>query len=92
MNLNRFIDRYGDCACDEISFTEVDNVIFSLLSYLNFDGLVSNHSIHPRRLQDVANAFFSKYSFQNKNIYIVKKAIKLFRNIKDTKRYRDLLL
>ena len=92
MNLNRFIDDYGNYSFDDVPFTEVDNVIFASLAYLNLDGFVSKNSFNSRRLQDVANDFFVKYSAKEKNIYAVRKAIKLFRNIKDTKRYKDLLL
>ena len=92
MNLNRFIDKYGYYSFDEVPFTEVDNVIFSALSYLNFDGLVSKNSRGARKLKDVANDFFKIHSHYKKNIYAVRKATKLFQSIKDTKRYCDLLL
>ena len=41
MNLFSFIDKYGCYTFDEVGFTEVDNIIFSLLSYLELDGIVS---------------------------------------------------
>ena len=91
MNLNRFVDKYGDYSFEEVPFTEVDNVLFSALAYLTFDGLVSKSSSNARRLQDVANDFFKIHSKREKNIYAVRKAVKLFYSIKDTKRYRDLL-
>lgn len=91
MNLNRFIDNYGNFSFEEVPFTEVDNVIFATLAYLNLDNLVSNHSLNTRKLQEVANDFFAKYNTKEKNIYAVRKAIKIFRSIKDTKRYKDLL-
>ena len=92
MNLNRFVDNYGMYFFDEIAFTEVDNVIFSALSYLNLEGLVSKDSSHPRKLKDVAYDFFQLHSKKEKNVYAVRKAMKLFYNIKDTRRYGDLLL
>ena len=92
MNISRFIDNYGNSSFEEVPFTEVDNVIFATLAYLNLEDLVSKSSFNAKRLQDVANVFFIKYSTKEKNIYAVRKAIKLFRTIKDTKRYKDLLL
>ena len=92
MNLNRFIDKYGGFSFDEVPFTEIDNVIFSSLSYLNLDGFVSTNHHNKRTLQKVAGDFFNHYSKKNKDIYAIKKAIKVFKNIQDTKRYKDLLL
>lgn len=92
MNLNRFIDCYGNYSFDEVPFTEVDNVILANLSYVNLGGLIPGNGFSFRRLQDVANRFFEGYSKKEKNIYAVRKAIKLFENIKDTKRYKDLHL
>ena len=92
MNLNRFIDTYSCYSFDEVPFTEVDNVIFANLSYINLYGYVSKNRFNPRRLENVANEFFKNYSKKEKNIYAVRKAIKIFNSIRNTKRYKDLLL
>lgn len=92
MNLNRFIDMYGDSSFDEVSFTEIDNVIFATLSYVPFHDCIATNKINKKTINEVANDFFSNYSKKNKNIYAVRKAIKLLDNIKDTKRYKDLIL
>lgn len=92
MNLNRFVDSYGVYTFDEVPFTEVDNVIFATLSYVPFQNNISTTKFHPRRLQDVANDFFSNYSKKDKNIYAVRKAIKLLDVLRATRRYKDLLL
>ena len=92
MNLNRFIDTYSCYSFDDVPFTEVDNVIFASLSYINLDGYVSKNRFNPRRLENVADDFFKDYSKKEKNIYAVRKAIKIFESIKNTKRYKDLLL
>lgn len=92
MNLFSFIDKYSDYSFDEVTFNEVDNVIMSMLSYLNLEGIVSRNSINPKRLSVVGEEFFNKYTSKEKNIRAIKNAIKILRYIKDTKRYRDLLL
>lgn len=92
MNLNRFVDMYGNSSFDEIPFTEVDNVIFATLAYVPFHDCIVTSKINKKTLSRVASDFFSNYSKKNKNIYAVRKAIKLLNNIKGTKRYKDLVL
>ena len=58
MNLNRFIDTYGCYSFDDVPFTEIDNIIFANLSYINLEGYVSKSRFHPKRLEDVGNSFF----------------------------------
>ena len=43
MSILDYIKKYGDMSFKEKTFTEVDNVIFSCLAYINFDGIVSNN-------------------------------------------------
>lgn len=92
MNLFSFIDKYGGYTFDEVAFTEVDNIIMSMLSYLNLEGIVSRNSFSKKRIQDVGIEFFNKYSKKEKNVLSIRNAIKILRNIKDTNRYKDLLL
>ena len=92
MNLFSFIDKYGNYTFDEVAFTEVDNIIMSMLSYLDLEGIVSSNRVNKRTIQEVGDNFFRTYSKEQKNIISIKNAIKVFRYIKDTKRYKDLLL
>lgn len=92
MNLFSFIDKYGDYSFDEIAFTEVDNVIMAMLSYVDLEGIVSKNSFNPKKLSVVGEEFFLKHNQKEKNIRTVKNAIKILRYIKDIKRYKDLLL
>ncbi len=92
MNLNRFIDTYGECSFDEVPFTEVDNVIFASLSYLNLYDIFFTNRFRKGTILEVANLLFQSYSSKNRTIYAERKAIKLLQNIKNTKRYKDLLL
>ena len=92
MNLNKFIDQYGCYTFDEVSFTEIDNVIFSSLSYINFEGLVSSNRYQPVTIQMVGNTICTNYSNYNNDVYAVRKALKIIKTIKDTRRYKDLLL
>lgn len=94
MNLFSYIDKYGCYSFLEVPFNEVDNAIFSALSYLDLEGLVSLNRFHKKTIKEVGNEFFLKKYSKNdkKNILAVRQAIRMLRNIKDSRRYRDLLL
>lgn len=92
MNLFSFIDKYGNCTFDEVAFSEVDNLIMSMISYVDLEGIVSKNSFNKKKLSVVGEDFFKKYNPDDNNIRTIRNAIKVFRYIKDTKRYKDLLL
>lgn len=92
MSMLRYVDGYGCYTFQEVGFNEVDNAVFSSLSYLNLKDIVSPNRFGPMRLCDVAEVYFEKYVEKEKNILAVHNAIKLFRAIKATRRYGTLLL
>lgn len=92
MNLFSFVDKYGNYTFDEVSFTEVDNIILSMLSYLDLSGIVSSNKFKKRKLKEVGKDFFEDSNKFEKRFFTLKNAIKVFKNIKDTRRYGDLLL
>lgn len=92
MNLLSFVDKYGCYTFDEVSFTEVDNVILSMLSYLNLEGIVSSNRYNPQKLKKVGDIFFGMYSKKDAKVLATRNAIKLLRDIMNTRRYGDLLL
>ena len=92
MNLLRYVDSYGCYTFQEVGFGEVDNAIFSSLSYLNLKGIVSPNRFSPMRIRDVATIYFDQVVSSEQNVLAVRNAVKLFRAIKDTRRFGDLLL
>ena len=92
MNLNHFIDVYGDKSFDDVGFTEVDNVIFSALSYINLEGIVPLKRKDAVSINYVGEYIFNNYDEYKKDVYVVRKSLNILMFIKDTKRYRDLLL
>jgi len=92
MNLFTFIDKYGCYTFDEVEFTEIDNVILSMLSYLNLDGIVSRNRYDPRKLKRVGDIFFSLYDKKATTMLAAKNAVKVLKDIMNTRRYGDLLL
>ncbi len=94
MNIFSYIDKYGVYTFDEVPFGEVDNAIFSALSYIDLEGLVSKNRFSKRTIKEVGTDYFKiKYSKKSKkNILEVRQAIKMFRYLKDTRRYGGLYL
>ena len=92
MNLFSYIDKYGDCSFEEMVFTEVDNIIFSSLSYINFNGIVSSNKYKKLTIKEVGDKYFELYPKKKKDLLAVRQAVKMLRYIKDTKRYGNLLL
>lgn len=92
MNLLSYVDKYGCYSFQEVPFNEVDNAIFASLSYLDLNGIVSPNRFSPMKIRTVGELFFQRYSKKKREILAVRNTIKLFREMKDTRRYGDLLL
>ena len=92
MNIFRYIDKYGNISFLEKEFNDVDNLIFSALIYIDLDKYVSNNNFNKRSIQDVGNDYLKNYNKKKKIVIATKIGIKVLRYIKDTKRYKDLLL
>lgn len=90
--IQSYIKKFGHLSFKELEFNDVDNVIFAVLSYLDFDGIID--IFKKVSLNSAARSFFSKYGMKeiNKNIISVKNAAKVLDLIKDTNRYSNLLL
>jgi len=93
MNIIDYVNKYGNFDFKEEEFNDVDNVILSLVSYVNFSGIVSKER-REIRLQDAANRYFETYTKKeiNANIFSIRSAIRLFEHIKDFKRYKNIKL
>ena len=91
-NILDYIKKYSKLSFDELSYNECDEIIFSMISYVNFDGILDHERYKKIKLSEVAKEFFSKYTKKeiNKNILGVQTAIKTLDAIKDSKRYKDL--
>lgn len=94
MNIINYINKYGDITLEERDITEIDKLIFGILSYVKYDGIVSNNKNHKRTIHDVGSAYFKLNDKKKlrKNILAVRSSIKVLGLIMNKKRYRDLLL
>ncbi len=84
----------GDLTFSEAPLNEVDSLIFSMLSYVDFSAVVSNtHSGKAIPLRVAANAFFAKQPEQDNislGLLIPKEIVRLLRVAKETHRFRNV--
>ena len=89
MTLFDYIDKYGDYTFDEKNINEVDNVIFSFLSYVNFHNV---NFVDYESLEKVGEKLFSIDGRGKKQIIAEKDALKIYKAIMKKKRYKDCIL
>lgn len=89
MTLYDYIKKYGNMTFKEKSFNEIDNMIFSLIVYLDFSDLLDGESC---TIEYVANRFFEKnnISLVSASGTAFKDACKCLELIKNTNRYKDV--
>ena len=92
MNLFSYVDKYGNSSFEEMPFNEVDNAIFSSLSYVSLYGIVPSNRYNKIKIREASDKYFSMYPSKQKYIWAVKYAVKLFKAISNTRRYGDLYL
>jgi len=84
----------GDLTFWEAPFNEVDSLIFSMLSYLNMEGIVpATHDRGSVPIQAAANSFFSRYpdlKQANMGVLIPKDIMKMMRALKETRRFKNV--
>ena len=92
--IHDYIKEYGKYSFLEKEFNEVDNIIFSMLSYIDFYNIVPMHNEGSIYLKDAAKLVFKKHDKKeiNKQIIAVKESTNLLSELAETKRYRNLEL
>ena len=87
MSIFDYVDKYGDYSFKEKEFNEIDNVILSLLSYIDLNGIVDRDKV---KILDVGNKYFNFHYNKEYNIMGVRNAIDVFKVIYNKKRYQNL--
>lgn len=90
-NIFNYIKNYGHLPFSKEPFNDIDNVVFSALSYVDFVKEQINGNL---TINKIANIYFknrTKKQLDN-NIIAVKSGIKVLEAIKDTTRYKDLII
>ncbi len=91
MTILEYISKYGNKTFDEMKFNEVDNIIFASLSYIDFNNIVPR-GFNKISIKDAGKKYFENYRKDKNKMNAYKSAIEVFKKIRYTKRYRDLLL
>lgn len=93
MNIYEYIDKYKNYSFKEKDFNEVDNLVLSLLSYVEYDNIIDNrkHFFHIN-ISEISKAFFNLYdnNYINNHYYLVKDSINLLKVCGNTKRYGNI--
>lgn len=94
MNIVDYIEKYGNLTFEEKELTEIDKLLFSILSYIKYDGSVSYNSSNKKTLKQVCDDYFSTHDEKDfKNIFhTIRFSTVLLEKIKNMKRYSGLLL
>lgn len=90
-----YLNWRGDLSFLQSEINEVDSLIFSLLSYIDFGGIVptSHENGDAVPLRTATNSFFSRYPDIKKmsmGVMVPKEIFDLLRSIKDTQRFRNV--
>ena len=93
-SLGDYLDWRGDLTFREAPLNEVDGLLFSLLSYLDYSSTVpQGHGEGSVPLQAVLNSFLSRHVHLKKfpmGLIFSKEVLGLIRQIKDTRRFRNV--
>ena len=92
-NIIKYIKKYKNVLFEEEKFNEIDNLIFSELTYLNFDKIVPNDR-NTITLNEAITAYLNKYTYKEtkKEGIAQKEAYKLLKLLVDNNRYKDVLI
>lgn len=92
-NINDYIKKYSDKTFVEEPFNEIDNLVFSMLTYSNFEGIVSNERKYIT-LEMAGKIFLGQNTFKDIKKYGIAQAesYNILKLIVDSKRYKNVLM
>jgi len=92
--VHEYLKEYGEYTFLEKEFNEVDNIILSLISYIDFSDIVPGMKMGKTTLKEASEKFYKKYTKKeiDSNIISVRNASNLLKEIAVTKRFQSLLL
>lgn len=92
MDIFEYVEKYGNYTFEEKEFNEVDNIVFSTLSYIDYSNIVSGNKNYKSTINEVGELFFNNNKASFFDIMAVKASIKLLDNVMSKKRYKDILM
>lgn len=94
-NLFDYLEWRGDLTLAESPLNEVDNLIFSLLSYVDLENIVPGHGKRGVTVREAAAEYFFTHDGKDPHplgLIIPVDILTLFRRMAHTRRFRDLIL
>ncbi len=94
-NLNDYLLWRGDLSLPSVPLCEVDNLIFCLISYIDWDGIVPSPGGGRVTLREAAKEYFFTHDAERPQplgLIIPKEIVTLFRKMADTPRYGSVEL
>ena len=92
-NILDYIDWRGDLTFEKAPFNDIDNLIFTQLSFIDFDSIVPGVESRSKiRLSDAAKEFFAAGKSTEMGVLVPNDIVELFRRMADCPRYRDVYL
>ena len=92
---DEYITWRGDLSFGQDPVNEVDNLIFCLLSYVDFDGIIPSDHSRPISVREAAKEYFFTHDPDEKlplGLIIPKEILHLFRQMAQSERFGDVLL
>ena len=92
-NINDYIDEYGAKTFSKMPFNEVDALIFSQLSYVDYSAIVGKFDSDSEiSLSEAAAVFFNLYDEEkiNSETALIYKAIMLLKQCSNSNRYKGI--
>ena len=88
-----YVEYYGDYTLEEKEFNEIDNVILSMLAYVDYTDIVSEGHKEKKTIEEISKEYFDKYTKKDidNHIFGMKTAINLLKAVSNKKRYKDIL-
>lgn len=92
--IQEYVKNYGSISFDESPINDIDSLIFSELTYLDFQGIIPGLKKGSISLEQAAKKFFKKFTDKDikKEDPLIRKVIIIFKQISETKRYSSLRL
>lgn len=92
-NILSYVKEYKNKSFNEVKFNEIDNVIFSSISYSDFENIIPEDR-KSIKLNDALVKFINKYSLKDaaKLGVAQKDSYRLIKELIGTKRYKDVIV
>ena len=72
MDINEYIEQFGNRSFTELPFSDADNLVFSQLAYLDLETIVSpSFNAEPQPFSDVCNRLFAAHGYRHSPLGLV---------------------